>query len=316
MGKTDELRVVNPHETALVSGYRNPRLVGLGEIFPIVEVGKERGSYTEYGPDASVIREGLEQPLGEGRKSIDMTIAKGDFAAIKFGVNVPYYDEERKEAADPDTLGEKKSLLGEFAIQAFMEKTIADYLSNPANYAAGYTEALAGGARWDDYVNSDPISDVIRWLDNQEMVHDREQDELSVAIGPKVWSKLRNHPKAKVYAANGDSRPATLQDFAAKIGCREVKVLRGKVVEALDRKDPRNNLFIHLWGKVALVYNRLDKPGIEDPLWGAVVREKGFPLVEEYRNNETDADIKAVKDKLGLHVRSNKRGFLATTVIN
>ena len=315
MSRTDSLRVVNPHETAIVSGYRDPRLVGVSEIFPIIEVGKEKGSYTEYGPDASIIRAGLEQPLGSGRPSIDVTIAKGDFACIKMGVNVPYYDEERKEAADPEALSEKKAKLGEQAQLIYMEKTIADYVQNASNFDSTYTEALSGTARWSDYTNSDPISDVIRWLDLVELVHDREQDELVVAIGPPVWSKLRNHPKMKVFAANGDSRPATLVDAAAKFGCKAVKVLRGKYAATLDRKDPRNTVFAHLWGKVALVYNALDKPSMDDPLWGAIVREKGFPEVSEYRDNDRDADIKAVKDKWGLHVRSNKRAFLGTTVV-
>ncbi len=313
--RTDDLRVVNPHETALVSGYREPRLTGVSEIFPIVEVGKERGSYTEYGPDASVIRQGLEQPLGTGRASIDVTIAKGDFSCIKMGVNVPYYDEERREAADPEALSEKKSKLGAQAMLLFMEKAIGDYVQNPANFDGAYTEALAGAARWDDYVNSDPLSDIIRGLSKVELVHDREQDELSVAVGPEVWNKMRMHPKLKVTAANGDVRPATLADVAAKIGCKELKVLRGKYAVTTDRKDPKNTIFAHLWGKVALVYHALTKPSIDDPLWGAIVREKGFPEVAEYRDNDKDAEIKAVKDKWGVHVRSNKRAYLFTTVI-
>jgi hypothetical protein len=315
MSRTDDVRVVNPHETAIVSGYRDPRLVGVSEIFPIVEVGKERGSYTEYGPDASILRQGLEQPLGAGRPSIDVTIAKGDFACVKMGVNVPYYDEERNEAANPEQLGEKKSKLGQSTHLMFMENAIAQYCSNSANFDPAMTEALVGTARWDDFTNSDPVSDMVRWLSNLELRRDREQDELSIGLGPAVWNKIRLHPKLKVTLANGDTRPATKEDVAAKVGCKEIKILRGKYAVTVDRKDPRNTIFAHLWGKIALVYEALTAPSMDDPLWGCIVREKGFPEVTEYRDNEKDADIKAVKDKWGVHVRANNRAFLGTTII-
>ncbi len=315
MGKLKELRVVDPHSTELVSGFRAPNLVGVGEIMPIVEVNKEAGSFTEYGPDASVIHAGLEQPLGAARKYIDMTVAKGDYRAVKFGVNVPLFDEERDEAADPATWEDRKSAFGAYIMQLMMEKTIADYIQNPANYAAGYTEALAGVAQWSDYVNSDPIGDVNRYLDKEELVQDCESDELTVALGPAVLSIARNHPKLKVTAANGDSKNPSLADLAAKFGCKEVKVLRGKVVDTFNPKDPTATLFMHLWGKVVVVYRKIETPAIDLPLWGAITRRKGYPIVEEYRNNDIDADVKANKDKWGLTVRSNKRGFLATTVV-
>ena len=315
MSRTTDLAVVNEHETAIVSGYRDPRLVGVSKIFPIVEVGKEKGSYTEYGPDASIIRQGLEQPLGVGRKSIDVTIAKGDFAAIKMGVKVPYYDEERNEALNPDKLGEKKSKLGQQALMLLMEYTISQYAQNPANYDGGHTEALVGIAQWSDFTNSDPVSDLVRWMSTTELTLDREQDELSIAISPDVWNKIRLHPKLAVTLANGDKRPATLADFTARVGCKEIDILRGKYAATIDRKDPRNTVFAHLWSKSVLIYNALDQPTMDDPLWGCIVREKGFPFVKETRDDDVDADYKHVSDKWGMHVRSNKRGFLGSSII-
>jgi hypothetical protein len=315
MSRTNEVAEVNTHESAIVSGYRDPRLVGVSKIFPIVEVGKERGTYTEYGPDASIIRQGLEQPLGEGRKSIDTTVAKGDFACIKQGVKVPFYDEERNESINPEKLAEKKSKLGEQAMLLMMEYTIASWLQNPTSYDSAHTEALTGGARWDDFTNSDPVSDAVRWLSTQELVLDREQDELSIAIAPDVWNKIRLHPKLKTTLANGDTRPATKEDFAAKIGCKAVDILRGKYAVSVDRKDPRNTVFAHLWSKTVIVYSEIASPSFDDPLWGCIPREKGFPFVKEVRDEDIDALMKHVADKWGVHVRSNKRGFMASTVI-
>jgi hypothetical protein len=315
MSRTNAVGVPNPHESALISGYREPRLIGTSKIFPIVEVGKERGIYKEYGPDASVIREGLEQPLGKGRKSIDVTIAQGEFACVKMGVKVPYFDEERNEAADPEVTSEKKAKLGEAAMLLFMEKTIANYVQNPASFDAGHTEALSGTARWSDFTNSDPVSDMVRWLSTTEMTVDREQDELAIAISPDVWNKIRLHPKLRVTLANGDMRPTTKEDLAARVGCKEIDILRGKYAVEIDRKDPRNTVMAHLWSNIVLVYNPIVKPSLDDPLWGVIVREKGFPQVKDTRDEDIDADMKHVTDKWGVHVRSNKRAFMASSII-
>lgn len=319
MGKTDTLRQVDPHETAIVSGYRNNRLVGINEIMPIIEVNKEKGTYTEWGPDAKVVREGLEQPYGSRRAMIDFSVAKGDYATVKVGVDVPLYEEEVEEIADGDlqTLRDKKSTLGEDIIQLGMEKIVADYVQTAGNYAAGFTTALSGTARWDDYTNSDPFTDLSTGLDKLELSVDCEQDELAVAVGPTVWSKLRNHPKLTAALSSNDEKIVTPQFVARKLGIKELKILRGKhVISGYDFKDPRTAVFAHLWGKVALVYRPMASPSIDQPLWGFVARRKGYHRVESFNDNYLDAEIKSVKDKWGLSVRANNRAYLITTAIN
>jgi hypothetical protein len=196
-----------------------------------------------------------------------------------------------------------------------MESVVSTYIQNPANYDASHTEALSGTARWDDFTNSDPVADAVRWLSTQELTLDREQDELSLALAPDVWNKIRLHPKLQIVSATGQKTPATKEHFAALIGCKEVDILRGKYAVTVDRKDPRNTVFAHLWSKVVLVYSAMTTPTMDDPLWGCVPREKGFPFVKEVRDEEIDATVKHVADKWGVHVRSNKRGFLASSVI-
>lgn len=318
MGRTDDLRVVDPHETALVSGYRDPEFFGIKEIFPIVQVGKERGSYTEYGPDASVIVQGLEQPLGKGRKAVDMTIAKGDFAAVKQGVKVPYYDEERNQTADPETLGDKKATLGMKVIQASMEYTVAQYLQNAASYAVGNSEIVASDARWDNYASatSNPVADLVRIGGFMETIFGCDLSQISFAVGPLVARAARLHPKVMVTSPQGHQEPAKLTDLASKVGCAAVNQLLGMFAAQVDRKDPRNTIFAHIWGKVVIAYRKIEAPSMDEPLWGGVVREKGFPEVIVTRDDDVDADYHHVKDKWGLHVRSNKRGYLMTSVVS
>lgn len=315
--RTDDVRVVNPHDTALVSGYRAPRLVGIKEIYPIVEVKKEAGQYTEYGPDASVIRQGLETPLGVPRKMIDVTIAKGDYKAVKVGVKVPIYDEEMDEAADPEQLRESKSLLGEKVIQLGMEYTLSQYLQNASNYDVANVEALTGTDKWDDYTNSDPIGDLVRWLGVMEFVTEADRDELAVGIAPDVLNVLLNHPKLlnRPGAPAGQQNVVTNANLASWIGCKKVEPLRGKYAVTFDRKDPRNTVFARLWSKCVVCYLPIEKPTIETPVPGVIARRLGYPQVEDARDNEIDADIKHVKDKWGLSPRADNRLFLGRTLI-
>lgn len=316
MSRTDDVRVVNPHDTALVSGYRNPRLAGIGGIWPIIETNKEAGVFTEYGPDASVIRQGLETPMGTPRKLIDVSLAKDEYRTVKVGVKVPYYDEERGEAADPQTLEEKKSRLGMDVIQLGMEYTVATFLQNPANYDASYVEALSGTARWNDYTNSDPLGDIARWLGTTELKMDLEQDELTVWLAADVWNTVKQHPKLLSRPSTNQDKVVNLANLANWIGCREIIILRGKHAVTFDKKDPRNAVFAHLWSKVAIVGRRIDSPSADEPLAGYIARRKGFPQVEDDRDKDLDADIKHVKDKWGANQRANNRLFLGRTVID
>jgi hypothetical protein len=316
----EELTSGLPHESALISGYSNPVFVGAEELFPTVEVSRESGSWTEYGADMHKVVEGLEQPIGAGRKDVSIAVAHGDYKTVKIGLNARIYDEQLNEIepADRDAFKDRSILRVGSALTLYKEKAICDFASAPANYPVGSKLTLSAGTdRWGDYTNSDPIGDVEALFEALEAFHEVDKSGLRLALAPDVFNKARNHPALRQTLADGRKIPATEESLAQIFGCQAVKVFRGKFATQTDPKDPRTTTFFRLWKNIVIGYRKIETPTIDAPLAGAITRRKGFPLVgESYRDKDRDADVYPTTDKWGMTVRSMNRMYLIDRVIS
>ena len=322
--RTEDLASGLPHESALISGYGRPDFVGANEILPTVDVSRERGSWTEFGADGHRIVQGLVQPLGEKRKEVSIQLSHGDYKMVKVGLDAILYDEELNEIEPEDKEAFKDRTIARAgdALTLYKEFTIKQFVSTPSNYAAGFKETIAASAlRWSDYVNSDPNVDIDRWCTALEVSHEVDRRSFTVGLPMDVFTKVKNHPKCQIITTAGFKQPATEAHLAAIWGVREVKILSGKYQTQTDPKDPRTIQFFHLWSNVVVIYRRIEKPTIDAPLAGAIVRRKGFPIVREpHRDKDRDADIYPVVDKWGVMWRAtasgNNRLYLADRVIS
>ena len=321
--RTEDLQSGLPHESALISGYGRPDFVGANEILPTVDVSRERGSWTEFGADGHKIVAGLQQPLGEKRKSVSIQLSHGDYKMVKLGLDAILYDEELNEIEpeDREAFKDRTIMRAGDALTLFKEKMVRDLVSSPVNFAPGFKETIAATAlRWSDYVSSDPNVDVDRWCTALEVSHDVDRRSFTVGLPMDVFAKVKNHPKCQIISTTGFKQPATEAHLAAIWNVKEVKILSGKYQTQLDPKDTRTIQFFHLWSNIVVIYRRIEKPTIDAPLAGAIVRRKGFPIVREpHRDKNRDADIYPVVDKWGVMWRAtasgNNRIFLADRVI-
>ncbi|MGN6187195.1 MAG: hypothetical protein ACTHQM_26460 [Thermoanaerobaculia bacterium] len=321
--RTEDLSSGLPHESALISGHGRPDFVGANEILPTVDVSRERGSWTEFGADGHKIVSGLIQPLGQTRKSVSIQLSHGDYKMVKLGLDAILYDEEliEIEPEDREAFKDRTIQRAGDALTLYKEKTVRDLVSNPANYAPNFKETIAATAlRWTDYINSDPTVDVDRWCTALEVSHSVDRRSFTIGLPFDVYAKVKNHPKCQIISTTGFRQPATEAHLAALWNVEAVKVLSGKYQTQLDSKDTRTIQFFHLWTNVVVIYRRIEKPTIDAPLAGAIVRRKGFPIVREpHRDNDRDADIYPVVDKWGVMWRATENGnnriFLADRVI-
>lgn len=317
--RTEDLRSGLPHETALVSGYSAPELVGAESLFPTVEVSRESGSWTEFGADASAILTGLEQPIGAGRKDISIAIGHGDYKTVKVGLNVRIYDEERDtiEPEDRENFVDRSILRGARGLKLYKEKAICDFMSNSANVPAGSKEThTLATTRWGDYTNSDPTGDVERYCESLEAFHECDKSEFTVNLSPDVFNKVRNHPKCAQITLDGRKIPATEVSLTTLWGVKQVKVFRGKYSVQTDPKDPRTALFYRLWKNLVVINRVIETPTIDAPLPGAIIRVRGTLQVRpSYRDNDKDADVFPFTEKWGLMVRTLNRLFVAYNVV-
>ncbi|HEX2957731.1 MAG TPA: hypothetical protein VHO70_12925, partial [Chitinispirillaceae bacterium] len=103
------------------------------------------------------------------------------------------------------------------------EKRVADQIFNVNNYAAANKLALAGNQQWSDFVNSDPLGNILTALDSVVMRPN------VIIFGQAVWTKFRQHPKiVKATHGNaGDSGIAARQAVAELLELDKVLIGEG-----------------------------------------------------------------------------------------
>jgi len=319
--KLSQLRQVDEHSTNLLSGYRNDTLVGITRILPIVEVTRESGKFTEYGPSPFMKKAELQKALSDTRLKVDFTTASGTYFTNRVEVEVPIYESELEEIAESDreTFVERKSMLGEDIVQLGMEYEVSSLLSDVAQYAAGYTVTLSGATQWKQSTST-PLTDLRTAVRKIALANGKPYTRVGIAFTPKAWEAISDHAQiqAKIQYGAGPNNPSVVtQDALAKVfGVGRVDILAAQYPVSVDPIDPTATLFDFLWGDVVLVYILFDKPSIADPLPGAVVRKVGYPWVSEYRWDPTDATMKVTRDNYGVMLRKASGGLNRIYMIN
>jgi hypothetical protein len=316
-GLTEDRQVGLPHEEALVSGFSNPELVGATLMFPSVDVNKESGEFREYGADGlQLIEGGIEMPIGETRKSIDIEVGKDAYRTVKMGLEAIVFDEEQ-ETEDYDTIKERKLQNVAGAIQLYAESLVSKVVQNTSNFDTGFKVTFSTStSRWSDGVNSDPSADIAIGCLALEDTHEVDRDQFVVAIAKDVWDYVVVHPKLQMVTTSGQKLPPTKEFLAQIWGVKEVRVARGKYSYNVGSKsDPRNWRFKRLWTNCFVIFRPIEKPNAQSPLWGAVVNRKGFPQVKPpFRDDKRDADVYPTNAKFGVLLRAKNRAYYADRV--
>jgi hypothetical protein len=314
MTKLASNRVVDDHASQLANGHRPPELIGITRIWPIVEVSGESGKFMEFGADASVIRTGLERALGDNRERVDMRVSTGTYNTTEVSVEVPTFDRELKNV--PEKLQakyqEKKDELAQTIHLLGMEYAVSVKLRDPAEYDASMTVALTSTAQWKDAA-SNPFANLRAWLRTLSKKLLVPVKDLSIAMAAKPWEALQDHAltEKKLTAAGGE---LTLERLANWLGCKEVVLLAGQYASTFNPDDSTDVQGTDFFDDEVIVFREFKEGTVVDPLWGAICRVEGHPIVTRYRDEPKSADIVANDENYGILKRSNKRGFMARTV--
>jgi len=241
---------------------------------------------------------------------------------VKFGLDAIIYDEEllEIETSDHDAFTHRTIMRASDALTLWKEFTIKQFVSNPANYDARFQETIGSSAlRWTDYVNSDPNGDIDRWCTALERSHEVDRRSFTVGLPVDVYNSVKTHPKCRIITSQGLILPANEEHLAEIWGVGAVKILSAKYQTQTEPGNLYSAVFRQLWTNIVVIYRRIEKPTIDAPLAGAIVRRKGCPVVHEpHRDHDRDATIYPVTDKWGLMWRApasgNTRMFLADRV--
>ncbi len=212
---------VNPVLTGVALAYRNGRLIA-DEVSPRRPVAGELFKYGKHS-----LGEKLTIPdTRVGRKSIptevEFSLTEVEASTEDHGLDdvVPNKDiDQAGQIPGYSPLNTATENLTDLVALA-REVRVAGLVFGAANYAVGNKLALAGGDRWDDYANSDPVDDHKAAMDSCVM-------RPNVAIyGRATWSKLSSHPKilAAVGKLNVGGGIATREEVARLFELDEIMV--------------------------------------------------------------------------------------------
>lgn len=236
--------------TAIAIAYKNPDTTLIADaVLPRVPVGKQTFSYYEY-PEADSYR------VPDTRVGEKSQVGWSELAGTKETATTEDFGHEiRLTASDiseaPSGV-DPKGLATEQATNVVLldrEIRVANLVFDAAQYSAANKLDVSAGAEWSDFVNGDPITDIIDGLDAC-LVRPNV-----LAFGQAVWSKVSRHPKvvAACLGNEGTQGVASRQRLAELLEVSEILVGASFFNTA---KQGKAASLSRAWGKHALAFYR------------------------------------------------------------
>ena len=240
----------DPARTAIVQMYRQPGMIADQVLPPTPALPQSKFKYREYSrddafivPDTSLGRAGEPAQVEfSAREVVDETVHYG------LQDHVPVEDQDAATGENgPDPVSFSAVQLASL-LTLDREKRVADLVFNAASYGAGYKQALAADARFED-------ADTDVWGVMEDALTTPLVRPNVVVFGQPAWSYFRRHPKvlAAVNTESGaGSGLASRRAVAEVLEVDEVLVGRARVAT---NKQGQDLALSRVWGKyVACLY--------------------------------------------------------------
>ena len=269
-----QARVVDPILTAVARGYRSPKAAIANVLFPIVTVGQRAGRILAFGQDDFKLVSTKRAP-GANTKRVQFGYASEPFALV----------DHRLEGSVPVEVNEEARAVPGFDLQSNAVRRVQNVMAlerehmaatlarDAARYDSANKETLSGTSQW-SHASSDPFTDI---MDAKEVIRSKTGERHTVlALGPKVLTALRAHPKVLDRLSTATDRPpATLQQLQALFELQQI--VEGEAVYH------DGTQFQDVWGKDAILAFTIPASMQEmgSPNYGYTYQLTGRPQVEE-----------------------------------
>lgn len=261
---------INPELTAIAMAYRNPAVALIADkVLPRVPVAK-KFNYTTYSAE-----QGYTVPDTKvGRKSqpneVDFQGSLVPAETVDWGLDdiVPIDEIQAWEAMMKPATGGPLSpvvistMFLEGLIQLDREVRTANMVFNSASYPSANVVTLSGTSKWSDYVNSNPLNDLMTALDKPLMRPNK------IIFGQQVWTGVRQNPKfvQAVYGTAQTYGAVDLKTLAEKLEVEEIIVGRGWVNTARKGQAPN---YQRVWGNsCSAIFNDVSAAQAGQPTFG------------------------------------------------
>jgi len=247
--------VENVHTDAILSNisvqYRNAAYVG-SQLLPVVPVQKESDLYYLYNSKADRFRipTTLRAPKSES-KQVDWKVTTDTYTCEEHALNDLIDDRERNNADAPLNLEVDTVEFLTDIIELAQEKRYVDLLT-------AMTHGATVTIKWEDYTNSDPISDI---KTGKQYIHSRIfREPNTLLLGKEVYDTLKDHPDILDRIKYVQKGVVTAELMASVF---EVdRVLVGEAGYNTN-KEGQNASYSYLWGKYGILAYVEPRPGIK-----------------------------------------------------
>lgn len=304
-----QARVVDPVNTKVARGYKNPQMMGGRTLFPQVPVPALGGKVIEFGREDFELID-TERPPGGNTQRVQYGYLGKEYALTGHGLEgvVPW--EIQHEGQAGPGIDQSRLAIGRTQKRMWLKTEVecADLAQNPDNYANSNKLALTGSDRWD--AGGDPIS-VAEHV--REVVRERIAIYPNVAvIAPKVFSSMRVNPALLSRRADDKTRTITLDYLKELWEVDEVVVGQGIY-------SPRPGMATQDIWENSVVFAYVDITDLADqgsPSYGYTYQLSGFPVVEKpYQERNPKSWIYPVSDYRKPVISAADAGFLLTNLI-
>jgi hypothetical protein len=236
--------------TNISVGFPNNGLVA-ENLFPPVRVRNQSDKYYIFGREAWLPSDSDYRAPGTVASEVPgLKVSTDTYYAQEHALQTPVADEERENVLPPMAPDRDATELITSRILIAREVAMKNLATTTTNYEAGMTVTLSGTSQWNDYVNSNPISDL---KTGKRAIHAQLFVEPTVAIIPyQVMSQLEDHPDFIERIKYSERGILNSEIIAAVVGLPRVIVPGVGVASG----NPGQTLSVgYLWGKdVVLAY--------------------------------------------------------------
>lgn len=221
--------VIIPSLSAIAIAYRQANLIA-DQVLPRVPVYTESFTHVKYSledafqaPDTRVGRKGAPNQIDWGSSELPAKVEDHALDTPVPNSDVFAFQQAQKAniggpvGVDPLARGTKMVMQ---TVENRREKRASDLVFNAASYSGANQDTLSGTSQWSDYANSDPLPQIMEYLDGMVM-------RANIAVlGRVTATKLRMHPKVckAVFGNNTDAGIVPLKALADQLELEAIYV--------------------------------------------------------------------------------------------
>lgn len=277
--------------TQISVGYPNNQAIAGPTLFPTVSVLKQTDKYYIFGREGWLPESDVRAPGTQANEITGAALSTDSYYAQEHSLQVAVTDEERANADPPIAPDRDGTNIVTSKIMLGRERVMQTLATTTANYASGHSTTLSGTSQWNDYANSDPISDL---RTAKITINGKIFTDPNVAVIPyQVMVKLEDHPDF-LERIKYSERAIFSPDLLASILGFEKVVVPGVGYNTANLGQTASLSYV--WGKDVVVAYAPGNPGLKIPAYGyeyawAGTGAGGPQYVDRWREDKRKSDV-------------------------